>query len=53
MGIWVAGTSNQLYIRASYTETKFPKNNVVSGKTPLFMISPLYTLHSTSLNIGF
>ena len=25
MGIWVAGTSNQLYTRGSYTETKFSK----------------------------
>ena len=25
MGIWVVGTSNQLFIRGSYTETKFSK----------------------------
>ena len=26
MGIWVVGTSNQLFIRRSYTETKSSKN---------------------------
>ena len=26
MDIWVVGTSNQLFIRGSYTETNFPKN---------------------------
>ena len=25
MGIWVVGTTNQLFIRGSYTETKFSK----------------------------
>ena len=25
MDIWVVGTSNQLFIRGSYTETKFSK----------------------------
>ena len=26
MGIWNVGTSNQLFIRGSFTETKFSKN---------------------------
>ena len=26
MDIWVIGTSNQLFIRGSYTQTKFSKN---------------------------
>ena len=39
----VVGTSNQLYIRGSYTETKFSKT----------MESPFYTTHSIYLNIGF
>ena len=34
MVIWVVGTSNQLFIGGSYTDTKFSKNNVVTGKTP-------------------
>ena len=25
MNIWIIGTSNQLFIRGSYAETKFPK----------------------------
>ena len=38
MDVWVVGASNQLFIRGSYTETKFSKKNkVVTGKTPLFV----------------
>ena len=29
---WVDGTSNQLFRRGSYSETKFSKNKVVTGK---------------------
>ena len=32
MDIWVVDTSNELFIRGSYTETKFSKNKVVTGK---------------------
>ena len=28
---WVGGTSNQLFIRDSSTETKFSKNKAVNG----------------------
>ena len=34
--IWVVGTSNQLYIKDSQTETNFQKK-VVTGKTPFFV----------------
>ena len=36
--ILVVGTLNQLYIKGSYTEIKF--SEVVSGKTPFFVIGP-------------
>ena len=35
MDIWVAGTSNQPFLRGSKTGTNFPKNKVVTGKTIL------------------
>ena len=53
MGIWVAVTSNQLFLRCSYTELKFSKNKVVTAKTPFFAIGSLCTPHSVYLNIGF
>ena len=31
----------------------FQKNTVVTGKTPFFLIGPLFTHHSICLNIGF
>ena len=34
--IWVVVTSNQLFIRGSYTEQNFQINKVVIGKTPFF-----------------
>ena len=34
-GIWVIGTLNQLFMRGSYTQTKFKKIKVVSAK-PFF-----------------
>ena len=52
MDIWVVVTSNQLFIRDSYTETKFQKHKVVTGATPFFVIYPLCTPHSIYLNIG-
>ena len=40
MNIWVVGTSNQLFVRGSLTETNFSKkkNEVVTDKTPFFVI---------------
>ena len=52
VGIWLVGTSNQLFIRGSYTEINFQKNILVTVKTPLFVIGPFSTPHSISLNIG-
>ena len=53
MDIWEIGTLNQLSLRVSYTEIKFSKNKVVSGKTTLFVTGPFCTPHSICLNIGF
>ena len=39
MDIWIVGTSNQLFVRDSYTEKYFSKNKVVTGKTPFFVKS--------------
>ena len=49
MGIWVLGTSSQLFVRGSKTETKFPKNKVVTGKTTFFVIGPFCTHYSICL----
>ena len=35
MYIWAIGTLNQLFIRGSYTQIKFSKNEVFSDKDPL------------------
>ena len=43
MDIWVVGTSNQLFLKL---KQNFQKNNVVTGKTPFFMIGPFCTHHS-------
>ena len=53
MDICVVGTSNQLFITGSYSETKCSKNKVDTGKTVFFVIGPFCTLHSICLNIGF
>ena len=50
--IWVVGTSNQVFIRGSTTETKFPKKKVVIGKTLFFVIGPFCTLHSSVLTLA-
>ena len=49
----VAGTSNELFLRDSKTGINFPKNKVVSGKNPLFVIGSFCSRHSICLNIGF
>ena len=36
MGIWVVGTSNQLFIRVLKLKQNFQKNKVVTGKTISF-----------------
>ena len=41
MNIWAVGTSNQLFITGSYTETKFSKKST-TGKTALHVIGPFY-----------
>ena len=51
MEIWVAGTSNQLFIQGFKTEIN-SKNRVVTGKTPFFAINPFCTPNYFCLNIG-
>ena len=46
MDIWVVGTSNQIFVRNSYTETNFQKHKLVTGKIPFFVIGPFCTPHS-------
>ena len=53
MDIWVAGTSNKLFLRGSRTGKKFPKNKVVTGKTLFFVIGPFCSCDSICLKIGF
>ena len=41
MGTWVVGTSNQLFVKgvAKFKlKPNFQKNEIVTGKTPLFMM---------------
>ena len=55
MDILLADTLNQLFMRRSYTQIKFSKNNVASGKTPFFVIGRFRTfciLDSIFLSIG-
>ena len=47
--IWAIGTLNQLFIRGSYTQIKFKKNEVISGKSALSVISSFFTPHSICL----
>ena len=51
MDIWVAGTSNQPFIRGFKTEIN-SRNRVVTGKPPFFVIDPFCTPESFCLNIG-
>ena len=53
MDTWVVGTTNELFLRGSKTETDFPKNKVVTGKIPLFVIDSLCCRDSICLNTGF
>ena len=53
MGILVAVTLNQLFVRDFYTEMNFSKNEVVSGKTQFLMVGPFCTRNSICLKISF
>ena len=46
-------SKSTLVIRGSWNRTKFPKNKIVTGKTPFFVICPFCTHHSICLIIGF
>ena len=50
--IWAIVILNQLY-EVLILKLKFQKNEVVSGKSPYFVIRPFCTPHSICLNIGF
>ena len=47
-GIWVVGTTKKLTVQMVQQ-----KNNVVTGKTPFFVIGPFCSHHFICLNIGF
>ena len=51
--IWVVGRSDQLFMKGSYTETNLQKNEVVTGKTPFFVIGHFCTIHFICLNTSF
>ena len=51
-GIWVVGTSRQIFKRGSYTETKFSRKNAVTCKTPFSMVDPFSTSHSICLTLA-
>ena len=53
MEIWVVFTSNELFIKGSYSQIKFSNKRVVSAKAVFCMIGPFCTSHSVCLNIGF
>ena len=54
MGIWVAGTSNQLSLfDALKLKQNFQINKVVTSKTSFFETGPFYTHHSVCLKIDF
>ena len=40
MYIWGIGTLNQLFIKGSYTQIKFSKNEIITGKIAFFVIGP-------------
>ena len=58
MGIWVVGTSNQIFVKKFLKILKkllkiFKKNKVITGKTPSYAIGPFCTHHSICLDIEF
>ena len=50
---WLLVNQINSFIRGSKTETNFPKNKAVTGKTSLFVIGSFCSRHSIYLNIGF
>ena len=52
MVVWVVGTAIQLLIKDSYTETKCSKYNVVTGKTPFFVIGSFCSSHLFVLSLA-
>ena len=52
MGIWVAGISNQPFIRGYLAENKFKKIGLVTGKTLFFVIGLFYIHRSICINVG-
>ena len=55
MEIWLAGLSNQIFIKRTYTETKFSKKQSSYWHNSFlpFVIVPFCTPHSICHNIGF
>ena len=51
--IWTFGSLVHQWYIFSTSGTDFPKNKVVTGKTPLFVIGQFCSRHSIFLNIGF
>ena len=50
MRIWEIAILNQVFIRGSYTQVKFLKKKVLSGKSAVFVIGPICTPHSICPN---
>ena len=46
IAIWALGTSNQIFMRDSETETNFPKNKLITDNIPFFVIGPICTERS-------
>ena len=53
MRIWEIGTLNQLFREFLILKLNFQKNEIVTGKTPFFVIGPFCTFYSICLNIAF
>ena len=53
MEVWIAVTSNKLFIRGFKLKQNFQKNKVVPGKTSFLMIGSFCILHSICRNTGF
>ena len=41
MHLWAIGTSNQLFIRGSFPQTMFRKNEVVMTESPIYKVQQL------------
>ena len=50
MDIWLVGTSNHVFLRGSYTETKISKNKVVTRKIRFYVIGQFCSPRSICLN---